>query len=596
MFVGDESLIRERLRTLHSGDREQLEFVESTSRGLVIEAPAGYGKTRSIVSRVAFLLASGMIPWPKRILVMTFSVNAAYKIKRDVTSELPSLLGGTTIDSGRMRAQVSVSNYHGISRSILRKHGHAFHPALKDIDTLESVDDSDVEALTDIGFSLEEAQFASDMNAAVKSADANYFVRNILAYNELIRDRLITKGRITFNAILSVCLQLFDEYPSMLAFYRAYFVSVLIDEAQDTNWLSWSLLQRIVKGQDFAFIGDPLQRIYGFIGALPNVMDLAQRKFGLTSIVFQKNYRFRNNPAMLLLDKNLRANAESLSSPRVPVVAKVGFHRAPNQASEGAFILSLVKSLLGRFPDDSVCVLFRAKFSNPNTKSVVEQFERDGIDYFFALYSDEDQEYKSFHLEALKAFSRGLRTKGAFSKNVCSATMTALRRKYRDRSDPMPQSLLKLLNVFFDRLLVGDFMRLQPEEKINYTLETLENFALKQQLEQMQSKVTVTTVHGAKGLEWDRVIIADLEQYSFPTFPAYCRDCTSRSDCVLRFSSNDDSCFLDELSVFYVASTRAKKEVFYTASSTRITANGREQPANISCLLQRPGIQLVPIA
>ena len=126
-----ESLIREKLRSLHSEDREQLEFVESPAGGLVIQAPAGYGKTRSIVSRVAFLLATGLILWPKRILVMTFSVNAAYKIKRDVTAELPTLLQDTATNVSRLRSQVVVSNYHGIARSILRKHGHSFDDSLR---------------------------------------------------------------------------------------------------------------------------------------------------------------------------------------------------------------------------------------------------------------------------------------------------------------------------------------------------------------------------------------------------------------------------------------------------------------------------------
>ena len=246
-------------------------------------------------------------------------------------------------------------------------------------------------------------------------------------------------------------------------------------------------------------------------------MDTARRQLGLKPISSQKNYRFRDNPTMLLLDHNLRANAESLSGPRIESSANVGFYQADSQASEGDFILGLVKGLIDRFPDDSVCVLFRARFTNANTKEVVSQFERDGIDYFFALYSDEDPEYKAFHSEALKEFSAGLRKRGAFYRTLCKQILTALRRNHRDSSDPLAQSLLKLLGVFFDRLLVGDFMKLRPEEKVNYTIETLENFALKQQLDQMKSRVTITTVHGAKGLEWDRVIVADVEQYSFPT-------------------------------------------------------------------------------
>jgi DNA helicase-2/ATP-dependent DNA helicase PcrA len=46
-----------------------------------------------MISRIAYLFASGGIPNPKRILGLTFSVNAALKVKREVAEKLPVLLG-----------------------------------------------------------------------------------------------------------------------------------------------------------------------------------------------------------------------------------------------------------------------------------------------------------------------------------------------------------------------------------------------------------------------------------------------------------------------------------------------------------------------
>lgn len=58
----------------------------------MVEAPAGYGKTHTMVSRIAYLIAIGKLPVPKRLLALTFSVNAAYKIKKDVSKNIPELL------------------------------------------------------------------------------------------------------------------------------------------------------------------------------------------------------------------------------------------------------------------------------------------------------------------------------------------------------------------------------------------------------------------------------------------------------------------------------------------------------------------------
>jgi len=84
--------IREKISDAHSEDKKQLEVIFSDSERLIVEAPAGYGKTKTMISKIAYILASGGLPIPKKILALTFSVNAAYKIKKDVAEQLPDLL------------------------------------------------------------------------------------------------------------------------------------------------------------------------------------------------------------------------------------------------------------------------------------------------------------------------------------------------------------------------------------------------------------------------------------------------------------------------------------------------------------------------
>ena len=76
------SIIKSRIEAKHQGDNKQLEVIFSPDKRLLVEAPAGYGKTHTMVSRIAYLIAIGQIPVPKRLLALTFSVNAAYKIKK----------------------------------------------------------------------------------------------------------------------------------------------------------------------------------------------------------------------------------------------------------------------------------------------------------------------------------------------------------------------------------------------------------------------------------------------------------------------------------------------------------------------------------
>ena len=115
-------------------------------------------------------------------------------------------------------------------------------------------------------------------------------------------------------------------------------------------------------------------------------------------------------------------------------------------------------------------------------------------------------------------------------------------------------------------------------------------------VEYVDSPVILSTVHGAKGLEWDYVFIIDLEICGMPGY-YICKNCGNRFDntttakCRFPDVSNVDikERMLDELSVFYVATTRAKKQVYVSASQKR--ANGKT--SKYSCFATLPGVRLV---
>lgn len=122
--------IKAKIERIHEGDARQLEVIFSESPRLIVEAPAGYGKTTTMISRIAYLFASGGIPNPKRILGLTFSVNAALKVKRDVAEKLPVLLGSQNSPVA-LGEKVTVTNYHGFCKGILNKYGYLIADVLR---------------------------------------------------------------------------------------------------------------------------------------------------------------------------------------------------------------------------------------------------------------------------------------------------------------------------------------------------------------------------------------------------------------------------------------------------------------------------------
>jgi DNA helicase-2/ATP-dependent DNA helicase PcrA len=111
-------------------------------------------------------------------------------------------------------------------------------------------------------------------------------------------------------------------------------------------------------------------------------------------------------------------------------------------------------------------------------------------------------------------------------------------------------------------------------------------------MEFLDIQIIISTVHAAKGLEWDYVILPDMEKDSFPNWFGLCSKCKCGTDCIFVISSEIEKAFLEELSVFYVAVTRAKKQVYFTASNTQLTRNGTYEK-NYSCFMRLPGIEFV---
>ena len=133
--------IKNLLSDKHEGDEKQLQVIFTDEPRILVNAPAGYGKTHTMVSKIAYMIASNQIPNPKRLLALTFSLNAAYKIKKDVIAQVPAILKATDNDSSTTD-RIKVTNYHGLCRHILKLYGYKIDKKLSEIELLENFDDS----------------------------------------------------------------------------------------------------------------------------------------------------------------------------------------------------------------------------------------------------------------------------------------------------------------------------------------------------------------------------------------------------------------------------------------------------------------------
>ncbi|MDR1166488.1 MAG: ATP-dependent helicase [Deltaproteobacteria bacterium] len=590
--------LKDKISARHEGDEKQLEMIFSDSPRLIVEAPAGYGKTTMMISRIAYLLASGGIPTPKRILGLTFSINAAMKVKREIAEKLPALLGSHN-NPVSLSEKVAVTNYHGFCKGILKKYGYLISDALeKDINLFRAVGESEIEKHPSLKTSLssDELKSLKSVESAIKKSCVPD-EQTIKIYNKLVIKKLLPQEYVTHNAVILFVLQIFFNHTEVKKFYQRFYPLIVVDEFQDTNCIAWSLLEEIITDESqLVFLGDPLQRIYGFMGALPDIMSKASKKYCMTKIALSKNYRFRDNPEMLKLNQNIRANAATCFAPTIYDVdiAKLPTFWGKTQQKEAEQVVAKVQSLIS---DGTVKIAILFRVRGKNAEIVETELSTKGAPYFYGMFTDDDADYVDFHNKCQEMFIKRFGQSKNINKKTLSAFFNSVKTVYTSETGKTVDSLLRLLYAQIEKVSI-DYSDLLHEDKYTLLLDIFENRQLKQALEYVDSKVIMSTVHGAKGLEWDYVVLCDVEQWVY-TF--ICQNCTSAdknnsSICYCRLPqtipSDMTTTILGDLSVFYVGLTRAKKQAFISASAERFNAQGRQfTNGKLCCLAKIDGLK-----
>nr|WP_244543986.1 UvrD-helicase domain-containing protein [Bosea lupini] len=107
------------------------------------------------------------------------------------------------------------------------------------------------------------------------------------------QDRLKTLNAVDFGDLLLHCLTLFREHPELLANYHERFRYILVDEYQDTNVAQYLWLRLLAQGRrNIACVGDDDQSIYGWRGAeVDNILRFEHDFPGATVVRLERNYR-----------------------------------------------------------------------------------------------------------------------------------------------------------------------------------------------------------------------------------------------------------------------------------------------------------------
>jgi DNA helicase-2/ATP-dependent DNA helicase PcrA len=291
---------------------------------LLVLAGPGSGKTKTLVHRIAYLIANGVSPY--NIVAVAFTNKAAGEIKERVFNLLSSLHKGK-FDAG---TQPLIGTFHSICAKILRMEAHKLGFSAR----FTIYDENDQERV--VKHILEELALNSKQLPPQKVAAtiANLkdeligpeeyeekaetpYERTIAQVYPLYQEKLRTSNAMDFGDLLYLALKLFEQNSSLLKKYQDRFRYIMVDEYQDTNIAQWKLMNMLAAPSgNLCVIGDEDQGIYGWRGAdFRNILSFQEQWPGAKVVILDQNYRSTKtivSASVNIIDKNTERKEKPL--------------------------------------------------------------------------------------------------------------------------------------------------------------------------------------------------------------------------------------------------------------------------------------------
>ena len=247
-------------------------------------APAGSGKTTTLVARIAWLIDEGAPP--ETICAITFNRRAAEELRERVTAALEPFGEG-------IATRVRIRTFHALGLEILRQAGQPVAPLLDRDELLRAVrPDAASAERRRLDTLMSRFKLDLDVDPAAIEADpeAGPVARTYAAYEAEIRRR----GGLDFDDLVARALRLLKERPPILEGWRERCQHLLVDEAQDLDRAQLRLALLLTAPANRIFlVGDDDQSIYGWrLADVRRLLSLAEEVLPeLTRVDLEVNYR-----------------------------------------------------------------------------------------------------------------------------------------------------------------------------------------------------------------------------------------------------------------------------------------------------------------
>ena len=441
-------------------------------------------------------------------------------------------------------------------------------------------------------------------------------------------NRCVKYSAMDFDDLLINTYKLLNSFPEILLKYQRKFEYILIDEYQDTNHIQYLIIKKLAAlNENICVVGDDAQSIYAFRGAnIENILNFQSDYPDYKSFKLEQNYRSTKsivetaNHLISFNKKQLQKKVWTNNS----IGSSVVIHKCSSDNEEAKLVANTIFDLKIRddFYNKDFCILYR---TNAQSRAIEEALRKKNINYkiyggisfyqrkeikdilaYFRVIVNQNDDESLKRIINFPSRGIGLTTLNRLSLkaiendrsiwniieniehvdiNINKGTKKKLIQFYELiqkfilmsqkcdaytlandiihsskiytelHNDKTPEGVSRFENI--QELLNGvKTFAEQSENEVslgNYLQEIALITDMDKENDNDEDKITLMTIHAAKGLEFPNVFVVGIEENLFPS--------------MLSLESMDD--LEEERRLFYVAITRAMKNLFLSYSTLR---------------------------
>lgn len=466
---------------------------------LALTAGPGAGKTEMLAQRADFLFRTGTCRYPKRILAISFKVDASTnlkeRVKRRCGSELASRFDSYT--------------FHAFAKRII------------------------------------------DRFRIVLTGD------DALSENYSIGDRKITETQITFNDLVPLAIEILKTSNIARNVIRQTYSDVFLDEFQDCTDLQYELIKLAFQGTSarLTAVGDTKQKIMGWAGALEGIFETFAQDFSAEPLNMYRN--FRSKPCLLRLQNKIIQNLDPNSVMPEELLrgdeGEILSYEFENDIEEAECIVKCISEWIydEKIPLHEIAILVSKQaesyaaviMKNLEEKNIpyrneqqlqdilTEPITKLIIDYLLCLYGTREPQSWMRLQEQMLPFVDDEELE--FSKQHYLQDFIINQKKIIEKSEKVSGKFTywrDVIDPFINQLSIETITALSPDYESEFRLREIVNSTITKIQELLEKEsdlikvlksflddqaIRIMTIHKSKGLEFHSVIMLAVENETF---------------------------------------------------------------------------------